>query len=110
MAWNFAGACRYSLTSCSSSIASSTPATSANVVLGWSLLTVLCLLRPNCMTRPPPPCERFMTNSRMPPISSTGSSTVMKVDSRAFGFWGSTSVGTPAFCRMPARSSAYSVG
>ncbi len=55
IAWNFAGFCRKSLTSCSSSIASSTPATSPNVVLGWSLATVLCLLRPNCITRPPPP-------------------------------------------------------
>ena len=66
------------MTSSSSSIASSTPATSANVVFGWSLATVLCLLRPNCITRPPPPCERFITNSRIPPISSTGRKTVIE--------------------------------
>jgi len=49
------------LTSSSSSIASSTPATSVNIVFGWSLVTSFALLRPNCMTRPPPPCERFKT-------------------------------------------------
>ena len=41
IAWNLAGCWRYSLTSSNSSIASSTPATSLNVVLGWSLPTVL---------------------------------------------------------------------
>ncbi len=60
MAWNLAGLSRNSLISCSSSIASSAPATSANVVFGVSLLTSLALLLPNCMTRLPPPCMEFM--------------------------------------------------
>ena len=47
MAWNFAGFSRNSLISWSSSIASSAPATSANVVFGVSLLTSLALALPN---------------------------------------------------------------
>ena len=46
---------RNSLISPSSSMASSHPATSANVVLGMSLLISLALDLPNCITRPPPP-------------------------------------------------------
>ena len=96
IAWNLAGDWRYSLTSSSSSIASSTPATSANVVFGWSFDTVLCRLRPNCMTRPPPPCERFITQSRTPAIRTTGRITVMSVLISVFGSCGSESYGTPA--------------
>ena len=48
--------------SCSSSTASSAPATSANVVLGVSLLTSLALDLPKFMTREPPPCIWFMRN------------------------------------------------
>ncbi len=57
IAWNLAGFWRYSLTSWSSSMASSTPATSLNVVLGWSFVTSLARALPNCITRPPPPCD-----------------------------------------------------
>ena len=83
------------MTSSSSSIASSTPATSANVVFGWSFDTVLCRLRPNCITRPPPPCERFITQSRTPAIRTTGRITVMSVLISVFGSCGSESYGTP---------------
>ena len=69
--------------------------------LGWSLATVLCLLRPNCITRPPPPWERFITNSRMPPMSSTGRITVTSVPISALGFCASTSVGTSDFAATP---------
>ncbi len=65
MAWNLAGFSRNSLISWSSSIASSAPATSANVVLGVSLLTSFALDFPKFMTREPPPCTEFMMkNSR----------------------------------------------
>ncbi len=74
MAWNLAGFSRNSLISWSSWIASSAPATSANVVFGVSLLTSLALLLPNCMTRPPPPCIWFMKNS--------SSATMMMIGSR----------------------------
>ncbi len=51
----------------SSSTASSAPATSANVVLGVSLLTILALDLPKFMTRLPPPCIWLITkNSRSP--------------------------------------------
>ncbi len=56
IAWKRAGASRNSLISTSSATASSAPATSENVTLGWSLLATLGLALPNCMTRLPPPC------------------------------------------------------
>lgn len=55
-AWNFAGSWRNSLISWSSSTASSDPATSANVVLGVSLVMSFALDFPKFMTREPPPC------------------------------------------------------
>ena len=63
---------RNSLISWSSSMASSTPATSANVVFGVSLLTSLALDLPNCMTRVPPPCIWFMKKNSRPRMSRNG--------------------------------------
>ncbi len=64
-AWNFTGLARKSLISWSSSMASSAPATSANVVFGVSLLTTLALDLPKAMTPRPPPCmELNSQNSR----------------------------------------------
>ena len=57
----------------SSSIASSAPATSANVVFGVSLLTSLALLRPKLITRLPPPCIWLITKNSTPTISRIGS-------------------------------------
>ena len=57
--WNLLGSCRKSTSSWTSSLASSTPATSANVVLIWSSPSNLALLLPNVSgpPRPPePPC------------------------------------------------------
>ena len=56
MAWNFAGFCRNSLISCSSSMASSAPATSAKVVFGVSFVISLARDLPKFITRDPPPC------------------------------------------------------
>ena len=66
MAWNLAGFCKNSLISWSSSMASSAPATSANVVLGVSLVTSLALDLPKFITREPPPCicDSMKKNSR----------------------------------------------
>ena len=66
MAWNLAGLCRNSLISCSSSMASSAPATSANVVFGVSLVISLALDLPKFITREPPPCicDSMKKNSR----------------------------------------------
>ena len=82
IAWNFAGSCRYSLTSWSSSIASSTPATSSNVVFGWSFETSLAFALPNCITRPPPPCDWFMMKMNAPTIRITGISWNRKPEER----------------------------
>src|SRR3954452_8166920 len=68
-AWNFTGFCRKSLISCSSSTASSAPATSENVVLGVSLVTCLALDLPKAMTPRPPPCMEL--NSQNSSRSST---------------------------------------
>jgi len=57
--WNFLGDFRNSIISRSSSLASSTPATSANVVFGRSALKSLALLRPNEKAFPPPPAFRM---------------------------------------------------
>ena len=50
-AWYFAGFCRKSLISCSSSTASSAPATSAKVVFGVSLVISFALDLPKLSTR-----------------------------------------------------------
>ena len=82
-----AGLSRNSLISCSSSTASSQPATSAKVTLGWSLETCLALALPNCMTRLPPPCMAFMRNMNSPTSTTIGSSwkrTLSQTDSPPF--------------------------
>ena len=96
IAWNFAGLARYSLTSWSSSIASSTPATSANVVFGWSLVTSLARALPNCITRPPPPCDWFMMKMNAPTIRITGMSW-KRNPTTAEPFCGSAEMSTPFF-------------
>ncbi len=95
MALNLAGASRNSLISCSSSTASSAPATSAKVTLGWSLETCLALDLPNCMTRLPPPCMEFKKNRNTPTMSRMGRSW-MSSDTHSEPSSESTSVGTSA--------------
>ncbi len=66
----------------SSSIASLTPATSANVVFGMSLEISLALDFANCITpRPPPPCTWFIRNRNNRMISANGSSVARIVPS-----------------------------
>ena len=79
MAWNFAGLSRNSLISCSSSIASSAPATSANVVFGVSLLTSFALDLPKFITRLPPPCTEFMMKNSRRTTSRIGSRLTSRV-------------------------------
>ncbi len=74
----------------SSSIASSHPATSANVVFGVSLLTSLALDLANCITRPPPPCRLFIMKRKNSTISRIGKMPERKLHSR-LGFGTSTS-------------------
>ena len=72
-AWYFAGFCRKSLISYSSSTASSAPATSAKVVFGVSLVIIFALDLPKLSTREPPPCICDMKNSSRSTSSAIGS-------------------------------------
>ena len=65
-AWNFLGFSRNSLISCNSSTASSTPATSLNVILGESTDIRLARDLPNDMTFDPPPWTWFIRNIQNP--------------------------------------------
>ena len=58
--------------SCSSSTASSQPATSLNVTLGESTLTRFALLLPKLMTLEPPPCIWFMMKIQNPMMRMNG--------------------------------------
>ena len=89
MARNLAGASRNSLISCSSSTASSAPATSAKVTLVCSFDTCLALTLPNCMTRLPPPCMVFMTKMKAPMSRMTGRK-VWRMAHHTGSFWWST--------------------
>ena len=71
-AWNLAGSARNSLISSSSSIASSHPATSRNVVFGVSLLAILAFDLPNCMTRLPPPWTELSRKKNSTPMMMNG--------------------------------------
>src|SRR5579862_9401220 len=71
-AWNFLGFSRNSLISCSSSTASSTPATSLNVILGESTDSRLARDLPKLITLLPPPCIWFIRNIQKTKNSRNG--------------------------------------
>jgi hypothetical protein len=71
-AWNFFGFSRNSLISCSSSTASSTPATSLNVILGESGAMRLARLLPKLITFEPPPWTWFMRKIQKPKKRTNG--------------------------------------
>ena len=72
--WNFAGSFRKSTISLTSSLASSTPATSAKVTLTWSSLRSRARLLPKLIApRPPaPPCIWRMKYTQTPISSRIG--------------------------------------
>ena len=72
-AWNFFGFSRNSLISCSSSTASSTPATSRKVILGESTDIRLARDLPNDITFEPPPWTWFMRKIQNPMKIRNGS-------------------------------------
>ncbi len=76
---NFCGFLRNSTTSCISSLASSAPATSLKVTLTSSCDIRRALLRPNCITRLPPPWVWFIMNIRKAIKITMGSKVVNKV-------------------------------
>ena len=90
MSRNFDGDARKSLISWSSSTASSRPATSAKVVLGWSFETALARDLPKLMTRLPPPCIWLMKKIASPMMRRNGMIPARN-DSQGFAFWESTS-------------------
>src|SRR5579871_5576039 len=71
-AWNFFGFSRNSLISCSSSTASSTPATSRKVILGESADRRLARDLPNDITFEPPPWRLFINRNQRPKNSTNG--------------------------------------
>ena len=72
-AWNFLGFSRNSLISCSSSTASSAPATSRNVIFGESTDSRLARDLPNDITFEPPPCTWFIRKIQNPMKIRNGS-------------------------------------
>ena len=73
-AWNLLGSARNSLISCSSSTASSAPATSWKPVVGTSGVSRFALLFAKLMIPPVPPRIRRITTIQIAPITSSGSS------------------------------------
>src|SRR5438046_9800004 len=78
-AWNFFGFSRNSLISCSSSTASSTPATSLKPIFGESGDIRLARDLPKLITFEPPPCTWFIRKSQKASSSTIGSSDVSSV-------------------------------
>ena len=75
-AWNFFGFSRNSLISCSSSTASSTPATSLKPIFGESGVIRFARLFPKLITLEPPPCTWFMRKIQKPNRRTNGRSEV----------------------------------
>ena len=94
-AWNFFGFSRNSLISCSSSTASSTPATSRKVIFGESADIRLARDLPNDITFEPPPWTWFIRNSQKPRNSTNGRMNVSRLSSSLL-FSDSTLYLTPA--------------
>src|SRR5262249_13945584 len=69
----FFGFSRNSLISCSSSTASSTPATSRKLILGESADSRLARDLPNDITFEPPPWRLFINRNQSPKKSTNGS-------------------------------------
>ena len=71
-AWNLAGSDRNSLISCNSSIASSHPATSVNVVCGVSFVATFAFDLPKPRMRLPPPWTLFIISRNSAPMMRNG--------------------------------------
>ena len=107
--WNLAGLCRNSLISCSSSTASSAPATSVKVTCGSSWFTLRALALPNCMTLPPPPCIDDTKYKNTPMSRSIGAKFRTSDSQSEVPCWlVSTLTGLPS-APLAARSSLVSV-
>ena len=102
---NLAGSERNSRISCSSSIASSQPATSLNVVFGVSLLASLALLLPKPRTRFPPPWTLLnMMKNKMPMIRNGRMLNRNVLQNVGWGLRPFQASRVPAACRAFSRS------
>jgi len=81
------------LISWSSSTASSSPATSAKVIFGESLVTCFVLARPKLITLEPPPCIWLRKNRTKPNTRTNGRTLIARVTQR-LSPWLSTSKGS----------------
>ena len=78
-AWNFFGFSRNSLISCSSSTASSTPATSLKPIFGESGVIRFARDLPKLITFEPPPWTWFIRKIQKPIRSANGSSEISRL-------------------------------
>ena len=88
-AWNLPGLARNSLISWSSSIASSAPDTSLNVILGWSRVMRFALALPKFMIFELPPCIWFRKNSMIASTAMIGM-TCSRIEAHGIPLCGST--------------------
>ena len=100
--WNRFGFSRKSLISSSSSTASSTPATSLKVILGWSTAMRLARDLPKLITLLPPPCIWFIRKMKKTTIRRMGRM-VVRTEPQMELFWTSVVNGTlwsSRYCSM----------
>jgi hypothetical protein len=109
-AWNFFGFSRNSLISCSSSTASSTPATSLKPIFGESGVIRFARDLPKDMTFEPPPCTWFIRKIQKPNRRTNGSSDV-RIDHHGEEPVPFESYRTPCLCICCCRSgTTWSLG
>ena len=89
--------------SVSSCTASSVPATSEKVTLGWSLVILLARLLPKLMTLFPPPCMELMNRMKNNTMSRMGARVPSNVSQKPV-FWGSTEYGMSCLSSWAATS------
>ncbi len=101
--WNLPGSLRKSTISETSSLASSTPATSANVTVTWSSLSRRARLLPNDIApRPPaPPCIWRMKYTQTPISSRIGNDEMNNCIRNDWRSGGAALKVTPLFCSVP---------
>ena len=103
--WNREGSLKNSTNSCTSSLASSTPATSAKVIWFLSSVSSLALLLPKLSApRPPPPCIWRMKKTHTPIRSSNGNQLIKICIKRDGPSSFCARMATPAFIRSLTRS------
>src|SRR5881396_3821271 len=91
--WNFCGSFRKSMTSCSSCLASSQPATSLNVTLGELSSSTRALVLPNLSAALPPDCTWRTMKSHSTSTNTTGSQPTSTLTQLKLGL--RTSISTP---------------